>query len=150
MRITGLCSALTIAACTLITSEAHVETVSFTVPSLVDPSPAHCHIDYVAWPHPSESVPGAIKVNAKSQCDRAVEELDLSVTLFGDNMQTLRKTTEKKNNAAYIMNQGTYVVCTNTKDKHTFRGAALGTSWEGGKPFVQFLWGAPKEWPCGY
>jgi hypothetical protein len=75
---------------------------------------------------------------------------DLSVTLFGDNMQTLRKTTEKKNNAAYIMNQGTYLVCTNTKDKHTFRGAAMGTSWEGGKPFVQFLWGAPKEWPCGY
>jgi len=101
MRMTGLCSALAIAACTLITSEAHVETVSFTVPSVVDPSPAHCHIDYVAWPHQSESVPGAIKVNA-------------------------------------------------TKDKHTFRGAAMGTSWEGGKPFVQFLWGAPKEWPCGY
>jgi hypothetical protein len=54
------------------------------------------------------------------------------------------------NNASYIMNQGTYIMCTNTTDRHTFFGAAMGTSFEDGKPFVQFLQGAPKEWPCGY
>ena len=81
--------------------------MSFTVPSVVAPSPANCRIVYVAYPHEADSVPGAIKVNAKSQCDRPVEELDLSVTLFGDDMKVLRKTVEKRNNTAYIMNQGT-------------------------------------------
>jgi hypothetical protein len=151
VRITGLCFALAIAAATLVTGEQQVQTVSFSVPAAGgNQSPAHCRIEYVTWPHPADSVPGAIKVNAKSQCDRAVEELDLSVTLFGDNMRVLKKTVNKQMNAAYIMNQDTWFMCRNHEDKHTFRGAAMGTSFEDGKPYVQFMTGAPREWPCGY
>lgn len=127
-----------------------VETISFTVPSEAgDLSPAHCKIQFVSWPHPSESVPGAIKVNAKSQCDHAVGELDLSVTLLGDNMQTLKETKTKESGKAYIFNQDTWIMCRGT-DVHTFQGAAMGTSWEDGKPFVQFLFGGKKASPCSY
>jgi hypothetical protein len=52
-------------------------------------------------------------------------------------------------NAAYVLNQDTYIMCSG-QDRHTFRGAAMGTSFEDGKPYVQFMIGIPKEWPCGY
>jgi hypothetical protein len=35
-------------------------------------SPANCQIMYVTNAHPAESVPGAIKVNVKTECSRVV------------------------------------------------------------------------------
>lgn len=151
MRSIGLCLALVLAAGALITQDQSVQVVSFSVPAAGgEPSPGHCKIAFVTWPHPSESVPGAIKVNAKSQCDRPVEELNLSVTLFGDDNRQLRKTVTKATDTAVLMNQETWIMCKNKEDMHTFQGAAMGTSFEDQKPYVQFMAGAKKEWPCGY
>ncbi len=115
-----------------------------------DVSPAGCVIQYVADPHPSKSVPGAVKVNAKAQCNRVVDENDLSVTLFGDNMKVLRETAVKSTGKAFVLNESTYISCTNFTDEHTFQGAAMGTSFEGGKPFVQFKFGRKVSLKCGY
>ena len=115
-----------------------------------DISPAGCAISYVANPHDADSVSGALKVNAKSECNKPVQELDLSVTLFGDNMRTLKETKTKEANKKYIFNQGTYIICKNRTDIHTFQGAAMGTSWENGKPYVQFKFGPRVQARCGY
>ncbi|MGQ0575819.1 MAG: hypothetical protein ACT4RN_16685 [Pseudonocardia sp.] len=47
-------------------------------------SPAGCRITFVDTPHFSDSVPGAVKVNSKVQCNRPVPELSLSVTLLDE------------------------------------------------------------------
>lgn len=115
----------------------------------VNPSPAGCTITNVDNPHPSDSVPGAVKVNAKTQCNTFVPELDLSVTLFGDG-KVLAKTTTKAVNKKYLLNQSTYIRCTNTTDVHRFQGAAMGTSFEDGKPYVQIKFGPTVPLKCGY
>jgi len=112
-------------------------------------SPAKCQIKYVTDPHPSKSVPGAIKVNVRTECDHAVPELTLSVTLLDGSGRPLRKTDEKVINSAYIMNQSTYIMC---KD-HTpnqFQGTALGTSYEDGELFEQIKFGNKVPQNCGY
>ncbi len=122
--------------------------MSFTVPAAEpDVSPANCKIKFISWPHPSTSVPGAVKVNARSQCDREVSEMTLSVSLMGGSVRTLRETVTKTSGKSFVENEDTWVMCKN-KDMRTFQGAAMGTSWEGGKPYVQFKFGAKKQWPA--
>jgi len=112
-------------------------------------SPAGCSIEYVTDPHPAESVPGAIKVNAKAQCRAAVPEQDLSVTLLADG-KPLVKTVTKATDKAFLFNQSTYITCKNFTDKHTFQGAAMGTSFENSQPYIQFMSGRSVELACGY
>jgi hypothetical protein len=112
-------------------------------------SPAKCRIKYVTNPHPSESVPGAIKVNVRTECDRPVAELTLSVTLLDGSGKPLRKTEEMVRNQDYIMNQSTYIMCKETKPNQ-FQGVALGTSYEDGKLFEQIEFGNKTDENCGY
>lgn len=112
-------------------------------------SPAKCRITYVTDPHPAKSVPGAIKVNVRTECDHPVTELTLSVTLLDASGKPLRKTVEKAVNTAYMMNQSTYIMC---KDRtpNLFQGVALGTSYEDGKLFEQIKFGNKVPQNCGY
>jgi len=89
-------------------------------------------------------------VNAWAECNSPVSEHDLSVTLFGDNMKQLRATVAKETNKPIIENKDTYITCKNRSDVHTFQGAAMGTSWENGRPYVQFKFGNKIERACGY
>ena len=56
-------------------------------------------------------------------------------------MKNLAETKVKATNKRFVMNQSTYSKCRNTTDVHTFQGAAMGTSFENGKPYVQFKFG---------
>jgi len=51
---------------------------------------------------------------------------------------------------AFIENKDTYITCKSKSDVHTFQGAAMGTSWENGRPYVQFKFGNKIERACGY
>ena len=143
--------ALTTAGTTTVRPASYVQPVVTPKPAdQLHTSPANCLIKYVDNPHFSDSVKGAVKVNARAQCDRPVAENDLSVTLFGDNMREITETVEKSTGKAFVENKGTYVHCKNNTETHTFQGAAMGTSWEDGKPYVQFLFGNKVQLNCGY
>lgn len=117
-------------------------------------SPAGCNIVYVTDAHPSESVPGAMKVNVKTECKSKVSELDLAVTLLVDG-KPVHKTMTKATNKAFLFNQDTWIMCKNFKDEHTFQGAAMGTSFEdedgdgGMKPYTQMKTGRAVTLKCG-
>jgi hypothetical protein len=108
-------------------------------------NPFPCSVDY---PHISVKVPGAVKVNAKSQCNKPVPELDLSVTLFVDGTP-VRQTVTKASNKQYLLNEATFLRCTNFAESHIFQGAAMGTSFENQQPLVQFKFGAKVSLRCG-
>jgi hypothetical protein len=134
-------------------STAHV-LVEPTAKSVVlppSPSPAHCRIEHIGWPHFAKSVPGAVKVNAIAQCDRPVEEQTLSVVLTDTASPTtpLKRTVTKNNNEAELDNKGTWVRCKDATP-HTFRGMALGASWEGGRPYTFIVMGPERQLNCGY
>lgn len=114
-------------------------------------SPAGCRIVTIANPHYASSVPGAVKVNAKSECNTRVPELDLSVTLLMDG-RPVAKTISKAVNKSFIMNQSTYIMCKGKEKEHTFQGTALGTSFEGeeGKPYLQAKTGPVVTLKCDY
>jgi hypothetical protein len=112
-------------------------------------SPAKCEILYVDNPHPSRDVSGAVKVNVKAQCDHPVQELTLSVTLLDGSGRPLKKTMEKVVNKASIMNQSTYIMCTDSTPNF-FQGTALGTSYEDGELFQQIKFGNKVQVNCGY
>jgi hypothetical protein len=127
---------------------ATAESAHASVPA--DSSPAGCRIVYVDNPHFSVSVPGAVKVNAKAECNVAVPEQDLSVTLLVDG-EPLVETVTKAENKRFLFNQETFVRCKNSTERHTFQGAALGTSFEGpsSRPYVQPRLGQAVELTCG-
>jgi hypothetical protein len=146
-------TALVLALTTTLFSSATATAVPTTGPRIAaeqDVSPSGCVIMFVDNPHYSDSVKGAVKVNARAECNRAVPENNLSVTLFGDNMTVLRETVVKSTNKSYVVNQSTYITCKNHTDMHTFHGAAMGTSFEDGRPFVQFKFGNMVPLACGY
>jgi len=112
-------------------------------------SPAGCVIEYVTDPHPSPSIRGAVKVDAKVQCGRPVPEQDLSLMLLADGKPVF-KTVAMASNKAALFNQSTYIRCKNSSDRHTFQGAATSTSVEGGKPYVRSKASRSVVLPCGY
>lgn len=116
--------------------------------SMADPSPAGCRIEKIDNPHFADSVPGAVKVNAKSQCNTVVPEQDLSVTLLVDGEARVKTTTNAKNKA-YLLNQDTFVRCSNLVDEHQFQGAALGVSYEDGEPYLHVKTGPVVTLRCG-
>jgi hypothetical protein len=112
-------------------------------------SPAGCVIEYVTDPHPSPSIRGAVKVDAKVQCGRPVPAQDLSLTLLADGKPVF-KTVAKATNKADLFNQSTYIRCKNSTERHTFQGTATGTSVEGDKPYVRSKVSRSVVLPCGY
>ena len=113
------------------------------------PSPSGCTIVYITNPHFAKSVPGAVKVNVRAECDVPVPEHDLSVTLLADG-RPIVKTVASAKNKAFLMNQGTFIQCKNFTDEHTFQGTALGTSWEDNKPYTQIDVGPEIPLRCGF
>ena len=113
-----------------------------------EPSPAGCTIAYITNPHFARSVPGAVKVNVMAECAVPVPEHDLSVTLPADG-RPVAKSTASSRNKVFVMNQGTFVRCSNFTDQHSFQGEALGTSWEDNKPYVQIDVGPTIVLACG-
>jgi len=81
--------------------------------------------------------------------ERLVPEQDLSVTLLADG-KPLVKTVTKATDKTFLFNQSTYITCKNFTDKHTFQGAAMGTSFENSQPYIQFMSGRSVELACGY
>ena len=119
------------------------------IPAQPAVSPAGCVIEYVTDPHPSPSIRGAVKVDAKVQCGRPVPEQDLSLMLLADGKPVF-KTVAMASNKAALFNQSTYIRCKNSSDRHTFQGAATSTSVEGGKPYVRSKASRSVVLPCGY
>jgi hypothetical protein len=114
-------------------------------------SPAGCTIKFVDNPHFAASVPGAVKVNARAECNSPVPEHDLSVTLLDADTQTpLKQTVVKANNRTFVENKSTWIMCKNQTDTHRFQGAAMGTSFEDNKPYVQYKFGSIVTLKCGY
>ena len=60
------------------------------------------------------------------------------MTLLADG-KPLVKTVTKATDKAFLFNQSTYITCKNFTDKHTFQGAAMGTSFENSQPYIQRL-----------
>lgn len=120
-------------------------------------SPAKWRSTYVTNPRPAESVPGAITVNVKTACGRAVPELTLSVTLLDGAGNPRRKTAEQVVNEDFIMSQSTRVMCKDHETPILFQGVALGASYEpdpdeagSHKPFEQIKFGNKVTENCGY
>lgn len=114
-------------------------------------SPGGCRIVKLDRPHFSTSIGGqTIKVNGKTQCNAAIPELTLTVSIVDiSNMHVVARTTKKKANSPWIENEDTQFTCKNT-NQTTYQGMALGTSYEDTRVYEQILLGPTWTLLCGY